>query len=455
LADGFVLCRALSKNYATASGVIEALHSVDARFALGEIVAVVGASGSGKSTLLRLLAGLERPSSGDLVVGGRELARAAPRVLRRHRRYEVSYVSQSAAENFVSHLTVGEHAGSEPMLADLLGRFGLGRRLGSLPAELSGGEQARAAFALALIRGAPLIVADEPTAELDGESAAALLTAIRAHAGPRVGVVIATHDPEVVGIADRVLTLDRGRVVEGSEPSPGAWRPRSSAAAGRAVLQAERVSKSYRRGPYVTTAVRDASIELRQGELATLLGRSGSGKTTLLTLLGGWQLPDRGGFRWRGVAAEPSALPWDELGYLPQRFGLLPELSVRENVQQPARLAGKLAERAAAAESLLERLGLAGLADRPPQETSIGQQQRAALARALVLGPAVVLLDEPTSHQDAGWRDRVWELLADLAAGGTSCLIATHEEEAALVSSRVWRVEEGAVVGEVAVTSCC
>ena len=110
----------------------------------------------------------------------------------------------------------------------LLGEFGLGHRLESLPAELSGGEQARAAFALALLRGTPLLVSDEPTAELDAGSSAPLLEAIRAHAGAGLAFVIATHDPEVVAIADRVLRLDRGRVIDPAEaPKPaGRSRPR-------------------------------------------------------------------------------------------------------------------------------------------------------------------------------------------------------------------------------------
>jgi len=119
----------------------------------------------------------------------------------------------------------------------------------------------------------------------------------------------------------------------------------------------------------------------------------------------------------------------------------LPELSVRENVEFPARLAGATA----AADALLERLGLAELAERPPHETSIGQQQRTALARALVLRPAVLLADEPTSHQDAGWRDAVWQLLVDAAEAGTACLVATHEEEIARYANRVWQVNGGVV----------
>jgi putative ABC transport system ATP-binding protein len=114
-------------------------------------------------------------------------------------------------------------------------------------------------------------------------------------------------------------------------------------------------------------------------------------------------------------------------------------------VELPARLAGELPERADAIERLLSELGLDELSARPPHETSIGQQQRTALARALALEPEVLLADEPTSHQDAGWRDRVWELLEDAAGRGTGCLIATHEEAAREHATRVWLIDKGTV----------
>ena len=105
----------------------------------------------------------------------------------------------------------------------------------------------------------------------------------------------------------------------------------------------------------------------------------------------------------------------------------------------------KKREATGAQQRQVDRLGLAELAGRPPQETSIGQQQRTALARALVLRPAVVLADEPTSHQDAGWRDAVWQVLVDAAESGTACLVATHEEEIARYANRVWQVDSGVV----------
>jgi putative ABC transport system ATP-binding protein len=440
--DALALARSVSKTYATPSGGIEALHAVDAELCAGEITAVVGASGSGKSTLLKALAGLDRPTSGSLVVGGRSLADASPQALRRHRRDVVTYVSQKAAENFIPHLTMQEQ--DDGRAVAMLGEFGLAHRVEAKPIELSGGEQARAAFALALSRGTRLVIADEPTAELDRGSAGTLLEAVRSHAHAGTAFAIATHDDDVIAIADRVLRLDRGRVVSENMHRP-AGRAAPAVTAGEAVLVARGLRKDYRHGPETIHALVDGTLELGPGRVGALLGRSGSGKSTLVALLAGLARPDAGDLRYEPGGRDPRRLRWDELAFLPQRFGLLPELSVRENVEFPARLAGRLAEEAAAVDALLDRLGLAELAERRPQETSIGQQQRTALARALVLRPSVLLADEPTSHQDAGWRDAVWRVVVEAAESGTACLVATHEEEIARYANRVWQVDGGVV----------
>jgi putative ABC transport system ATP-binding protein len=321
----------------------------------------------------------------------------------------------------------------------LLGEFGLEHRVDARPIELSGGEQARAAFALALARRTPFVLTDEPTAELDRGSAGPLLDAIREHAGAGVAFVIATHDDDVVAIADHVIRLDRGRVIEHGAVQPAGRRPAREQEGGP-VVTARGLAKNYRRGPETIHALVDGTLELGRGQVGALLGRSGSGKSTLLALLSGLATPDTGEIEYALSSNDPVKLPWRELAFLPQRFGLLPELSVRENVEYPVRLSG--GDRSPV-QPLLDRLGLAEFAERPPYETSIGQQQRTALARALVLQPAVLLADEPTSHQDAGWRDAVWEVLVEAAESGTSCLIATHEEQIAQYANRVWQMENG------------
>ncbi len=214
------------------------------------------------------------------------------------------------------------------------------------------------------------------------------------------------------------------------------------------VLEARELEKTYRRGPEEVHALRGATFALRTGEIAALVGPSGSGKTTLLNVLAGWERLDGGEIVWRdGVRVhDQAALMWDALAILPQSLGLIEELSVRENVELPARLGGGLDSLAhERANQMLEELGLSHLADRAPTEISIGEQQRTALARALLLSPRLLLADEPTGHQDAVWAREVFRVLRAAADRGSACFVATHNPEATRWVDRVLGIRDGLV----------
>ena len=381
--DTIVACRGLSKTYLTSTGGIEALHSVDAELAAGKVTAIVGASGSGKSTLLRAVAGLDRPTSGSLLVGGREPAGASSAELRRHRAETVTYVSQKPADNFIPHLTLAEHATDEPEIARaLLADVGLAHRLDRRPVELSGGEQARAAFALAVGRGTQLVVVDEPTAELDGESAHLLLDAIRRHAGGGIAFVVATHDPDVTAVADRLCASSAAawsqepRRARAARPA-GAIRGRTPA------LEARALAKTFPHGGERRSTRVDATLALRPASSASCSAARARASRPCSRCSPAGNDPTRVRSRLGGAVG----LGLVQLGYLPQRFGLIPELSVRENVELPARLTGRRDELAPRVDELLARPRARRARPPAPAETSIGQQQRTALARALVLRP--------------------------------------------------------------------
>jgi putative ABC transport system ATP-binding protein len=131
---------------------------------------------------------------------------------------------------------------------------------------------------------------------------------------------------------------------------------------------------------------------------------------------------------------------------VPQRLGLLDDLTIRENVEHPARLRGDLKERGERVGELIEALRLDALADRYPREASVGEQQRTAVARALVLDPAVLLADEPTSHQDVASAAAVLDAIRDTAFRGSACLIATHNREAEPSLDRVLEMADGRIV---------
>jgi putative ABC transport system ATP-binding protein len=209
-----------------------------------------------------------------------------------------------------------------------------------------------------------------------------------------------------------------------------------------AVVEAVGLRKSYRRGPEEVRALRRADLTLHPGVLVALVGESGSGKTTLLNLLCGWERPDDGRLTWPSTP-DRRVRPWHEVAVVPQDLGLVGELSVAENVELPLWLSGRLETGRTAATGLLARLGLAGNGDRLPAEVSLGERQRAALARAMVVGPRLLLADEPTGHQDADWATAVFEALRALAGQGSCCLVATHSEEFLALADRVLTITDG------------
>lgn len=189
------------------------------------------------------------------------------------------------------------------------------------------------------------------------------------------------------------------------------------------------------------TVLDDVHLHATAGSLVVLAGRSGSGKSTLCHLVAGVGRPTSGLVEVLGRAPSPPP-PWSVLSLLPQRLALVPELSVEENVVWPCRLAGRPVP-----EGLLAGLGLDHLRQHAARATSLGEQQRTGLARALAVGPAVAVLDEPTGHQDDANVERVLDALATAAAGGTCVLVATHDERLLAVADVVVRLEGGRVVG--------
>lgn len=178
------------------------------------------------------------------------------------------------------------------------------------------------------------------------------------------------------------------------------------------------------------------------GELVVVQGRSGSGKSTLLALLAGWCTPDSGAIAIAGRARGAGDQSWFEVAVVPQVLALVPELTVRENVLDVVGVgSGPSVAMAAHLDSTLARLGLTALANRFPTELSMGQQQRVAVARAVIGDPAVILADEPTSHQDRGHVHAVVAVLLDAAARGAAVLVASHDHALAAVGQRLVELE--------------
>ena len=215
-------CRRVTRRLQSGNVALTVLDGIDLQIAQGEVVAIVGPSGSGKSTLLGLLAGLDRPSEGSVLVAGRELAKLDEDALALMRRDQLGFVFQSfqllpnltARENVLLPLELHRVANAAARADDMLARVGLQERGHHYPAQLSGGEQQRVALARAFAPEPRILLADEPTGNLDpntGRKVLELLLSLRESVGSTL--VIVTHDERVAGRADRVIRLDAGRIV--------------------------------------------------------------------------------------------------------------------------------------------------------------------------------------------------------------------------------------------------
>lgn len=242
-------CAGLVRIYRSATGETHALRGVDAEFAAGRLTGVLGPSGCGKSSLLSVLALQDRADGGELEVLGESTSRLSAARLRGLRRQVVSWIAQRPGHGLFPHLDAADHvrlaharrggdARSGPVdPVEVLASVDLQGRAGSLPVQLSGGEQQRLAVVTALAGGPRVVVADEPTAELDDASAAAVVRVLAAAAAGGACVVVATHDARLVAGADRVLHVRHGVLATDSDGGEDATAVVDSA--GRLQLPAE------------------------------------------------------------------------------------------------------------------------------------------------------------------------------------------------------------------------
>jgi putative ABC transport system ATP-binding protein len=218
----------VAKRYEVGPATVTALDRVDLTVDEGEFVVVLGPSGSGKTTLLNMIGALDTPTEGSIVVGGQDITHASRKDLFAFRRRTVSFIFQSfnlfpgltARENVEFGIDAsGRRERSEA--PDVLAEVGLGDRGDHFPHQLSGGEQQRVAIARALATDNPVLLADEPTGELDFRTGAQILELLRAEAGPGRGVLVVTHNREISRVADRVIELSSGSIVGDGPPEGG------------------------------------------------------------------------------------------------------------------------------------------------------------------------------------------------------------------------------------------
>jgi len=478
-------------------GTAVALQGLTLQVAQGEIVVALGPSGSGKTTLLRTIAGFDALSAGTARVLGADVGSLGPGAAARFRARNLGLLDQHYARALSPDLSCGhtvalslELLGSPPTEARsraqaLLDRVQLGDRLDDRSVTLSGGEQQRVALCAAVAHRPRLLLADEPAGELDVESAEtvyALIAELVREQGATALVV--SHDDAAADIADRLVYIRDGRVVEEGRPGrrtslvvtePGWVRlpdPLLDAIGSPRRLQAEE-----RKGALVLSSAAgdtglkmgeppvldrrpapggDVVAELRRvvrcfpgsahpvldglsrtyegGTFTAVVGRSGSGKTTLLHLLAGLDTPTAGEVIVHGQElgsmsrSRIAAFRRERIALVTQEPGLIPHLTSRENVELALIVRGMADGAPARAARALTEVGLADRLDHRADLLSAGERQRVAIARALAVRPALLLADEPTARLDQANARSIGELLARLAH--TTCAVvicATHD----------------------------
>ncbi|MFM2242934.1 MAG: hypothetical protein RLZ97_1789 [Verrucomicrobiota bacterium] len=223
--ESMIQCRGVSKSYRKGSNVVTPLEALDLDVPKGEFLALMGPSGSGKTTLLNLLSGIDSPTEGSLVIAGTEIAKLSRRDLTKWRASHVGYIFQ--LYHLVPVLTAFENVELPLLLSPLskkerhkrvetaLSLVDLGDRMHHTPSELSGGQEQRVAIARAVVADPPLLVADEPTGDLDREAASRILDLLRQLARDHgKTIVMVTHDAKAAAAADRTLHLEKGQLLQ-------------------------------------------------------------------------------------------------------------------------------------------------------------------------------------------------------------------------------------------------
>jgi ABC-type lipoprotein export system ATPase subunit len=486
--------REVFRVYSGPEGEAAALQGLTLAVEESEVLVVLGPSGSGKSTLLRILAGLELPSAGSVRVLGTDVTKLRGRRLGEFRSKLLGFVEQHYSRALDPNLTARELVALQLALAgvpertrleradSLLERVELADRRDARPSDLSGGEQQRVAVCAALVHRPRLLLADEPTGELDEASAAVVYELIgelaREHG---TTTVVVSHDPASGAIADRVVRVRDGRVSEEAARGEheetlvvgrGGWvrlpeelraharittRVRArmegreivlSSSGDGASVEAARVDLTERRpGPVAAELRRVEKVfgerrvfagldaVFRKGLLTVVTGRSGSGKSTLLHLLAGLEDPDGGEVTVLGTPlagldrAARAELRRTHVGFVDQDPGLLPFLTARENVELALALRGVPAEQARDdAARALSAVGLAERSEHHVARLSAGERARVAVARAIAPKPALLLADEATARLDQENAVAVASLFVRLAQEiETAVVCATHD----------------------------
>ncbi len=496
------------KTYPTGEGSFLALKDVNMTIRQGEFLGITGKSGAGKTTLLNMISGVSRLTSGQVMFNGQAQQGPTPihqlneDQLARWRGQNLGIIYQSfelmPSLNLVDNVMlppdfVGSYhpKTSKQQALELLKLVDILEHAYKIPAHISGGQKQRVAIARALINDPPLIIADEPTGNLDTVTAETIFRIFEKLVEQGKTVVMVTHDESLAGRFTRRLHIVDG--VVGAPPKNGAGFI-SAAATPKvdAVFQAKEtangtlaassgdpacpesdsapansthqqpaiilrgVDKVYENAAGKFVALKNVSMQLNYGQFISIVGKSGCGKSTLLNMITGIDHPTAGevivgGEKIYEMTESQRAL-WrgKNMGVVFQFFQLLPTLTLLENTMLPMDYCKiyPFAERPDRAMELLKMVGLEAQAHKLPSSVSSGQQQSAAIARSLATNPSLILADEPTGNLDSKSAENVLNIFQQLAHQGKTVLIVTHDPSITQRTDQTIILSDGEIIDQ-------
>jgi putative ABC transport system ATP-binding protein len=493
------------KTYDTGELPFVALDRVNLDIRQGEFLGITGKSGAGKTTLLNMISGVSELSSGAIYFhwsGHGSPSDPVPihaldeDALARWRGEHLGIIYQSfelmptlsLLDNVMLPLDfLGAYRPlpSRQRALELLDLVEIADHAHKIPAHISGGQKQRVAIARALVNDPHLIIADEPTGNLDSVTAETIFQIFEKLVAQGKTIVLVTHDEGFAPRFSRRLHVADG--VLGDPPGAAAGPvaapahhvalppgfPHAPAAASRErierlpapavqrpdapAIRLSDVTKVYEDASGAFVALKHVDLELGYGQFVSIVGKSGCGKSTLLNMITGIDHPSAGDVIIGGEhiyrMSESQRALWRgrNLGVVFQFFQLLPTLSLLENTMLPMDYCNvhPFAERAERAMELLRMVGLEDQADKRPTAVSSGQQQGAAIARALATDPSIIVADEPTGNLDSRAADGVLALFADLAERGKTVLIVTHDPSIMQRTDQTIILADGEIVEQV------
>ncbi|MDA8255258.1 MAG: ribosome-associated ATPase/putative transporter RbbA [Acidithiobacillus ferrooxidans] len=465
-------------------GKVQVLRDIDLDVPAGVMAGLIGPDGVGKSSLLSLVSGVRALQDGRIEVLGGDMASARFRARVSPR---IAYMPQGLGKNLYPTLSVKENvdffgrlfghhrAERERRIGALLAATGLAPFANRPAGKLSGGMKQKLGLCCALIHDPELLILDEPTTGVDPLSRRqfwALIDDIRAER-PGMSVLMATGYMEEAGRFDWLAAMDAGRVLATGSPAELLARtgcpsleqafiallPEAQRAAYRPVeivplatdtateIAIEARALTMRFGDF--TAVDGVNFRIRRGEIFGFLGSNGCGKTTTMKMLTGLLPPTQGEALLFGKPLDARDLATRRrVGFMTQSFSLYSELTVRQNLMLHARLFGlPEADIEPRVQVMAERFDLADILDMLPDALPLGDRQRLSLAVAMIHGPEILILDEPTSGVDPVERDAFWRALIELSRrDGVTIFISTHFMNEAERCDRIALMHAGRVL---------